>query len=50
MRWQLFLLYRMVRESLDKKMSESMVQRDGNAAPSEEERVETEEESHLDGG
>ena len=35
-RSQLFPLYRIVRESLDKKMYESMVQRVGHAAPSEE--------------
>ena len=50
MRWQLFLLYRMVRESLDKKMYESMVQRDGDEAPQESKRLKTEEASHPDGG
>ena len=49
-RLQLFPLYRMIRESLDKKMYESMVQRDGDAAPPDAKRLKTEEVSHLDGG
>ena len=49
-RSQLFPLYKMVRECLDKKMYESMVQRGGHAAPPDEKRVKTEEGSHLDDG
>ena len=40
----------MIRESLDKKMYESMVRRDGDAAPPEAKCIKTEEVSHLDGG
>ena len=39
---KLFPLYRMVRESLDKKIYESMVQRDGHAFPPEAKCVKTE--------
>ena len=50
-RSQLFPLYRMIRDSLDKKMYESMVRQDGDAAPPEAKRVKIEEViSHLDGG
>ena len=45
-RSQLFPLYKMVRECLDKKMYESMVQQDGDEAPQESKRLETEEASH----
>ena len=47
---QLFPLYKMVRECLDKKMFESMVQRDGDEAPEGSKRLKTEEASHPDGG
>ena len=47
---QLFPLYKMVRECLDKKMYESMVQQDGDEAPQESKRLKTEEASHPDGG
>ena len=40
----------MGRECLDKKMYESMVQRDGDEAPQELKRLKTEEASHSDGG
>ena len=49
-RSQLFPLYKMVRECLDKKMYESMVQQDGDEAPQESKRLKTEEASHPDGG
>ena len=49
-RSQLFPLYKMVRECLDKKMYESMVQRDGDEAPEGSKRLKTEEASHPDGG
>ena len=49
-RLQLFPLYKMVREYLDKKMYESMVQRDGDEAPEGSKRLKTEEASHPDGG
>ena len=49
-RSHLFPLYRMVRECLDKKMYESMVQRDSDAAPQEAKRVKIEEVSNPDGG
>ena len=49
-RSQLFPLYRMIRESLDKTMYESMLRQDGDAAPPEAKRVKTEEVNHLDGG
>ena len=49
-RSQLLPFYRMIRESLDKTMHESMVQRDCDAAPPEAKCVKTEEVSHLDGG
>jgi hypothetical protein len=49
-RSQLFPLYRMIRDSLDKTMYESMVRQDGDAAPPEAKRVKTEEVSLLDGG
>ena len=49
-RSQLFPLYRMIRDSLDKTMYESMVRQDGDAAPPEAKRVKTEEVNHLDGG
>ena len=49
-RSQLFPLYRMIRDSLDKTMYESMVRQDGDAAPPEVKRVKTEEVNHLDGG
>ena len=49
-RSQLFPLYRMIRESLDKTMYESMVRQDGDAAPPEAKHVKTEEVSLLDGG
>ena len=47
---QLFPLYKMVRDWLDKKMQESMVQRDGDEAPQDSKRLKTEEASHPDGG
>ena len=47
---QLFPLYKMVSECLDKKMYESMVQQDGDEAPQESKRLKTEEASHPDGG
>ena len=49
-RSQLFPLYRMIRDSLDKTMYESMVRQDGDAAPPEVKRVKAEEVSLLDGG
>ena len=49
-RSQLFPLYRMIRESLDKMMYESMLQRGGDAARPEVKVVKTEEVSYLDGG
>ena len=49
-RSQLFPLYKMVRECLDKKMYESMVQQDGDEALQESKRLKTEEASHPDGG
>ena len=49
-RSQLFPLYRMVRQSLDKKMCESMVLQGGDAAPQEAKHIKTEEGNHLDGG
>ena len=49
-RSQLFPLYRMIRDSLDKTMYESMVRQDGDAAPPEAKHVKTEEVSLLDGG
>ena len=49
-RSQLFPLYRMIREILDKTMYESMVRQDVDAAPPEAKRVKTEEVSRLDGG
>ena len=49
-RSHLFPLYRMIRESLDKKMYESVVWRDADAAPPETKCKKTEEVSHLDGG
>ena len=49
-RSQLLPLYKMVRECLDKKMYESMVQQDGDEAPQESKRLKTEEASHPDGG
>ena len=49
-RSQLFPLYKIVRECLDKKMYESMVQQDGDEAPQESKRLKTEEASHPDGG
>ena len=49
-RSHLFPLYRMIRDSLDKTMYESMVRQDGDAAPPEVKRVKTEEVSLLDGG
>ena len=49
-RSQLFPLYKMVRECLDKKMYESMVQRGGDEASQESKRLKTEEASHPDGG
>ena len=49
-RSQLFPLYKMVRECLEKKMYESMVQRDGDEAPEGSKRLKTEEASHPDGG
>ena len=49
-RSQLFPLYRMVRQSLDEKIYESMLRQDGDAAPPEVKRVKTEEVNHLDGG
>ena len=49
-RSQLFPLYKIVRECLDKKMYESMVQRDGDEAPEGSKRLKTEEASHPDGG
>jgi len=49
-RSQLFPLYRMIRDSLDKTMYESMVRQDGEAAPPEVKRVKKEEVSRLDGG
>ena len=48
-RSQLFPLYRMVRQSLDEKIYESMLRQDGDAAPPEAKRVKTEEVNHLDG-
>ena len=44
-RSQLFPLYRMVKQSLDKKMCESMLWLGGDAAPPEEKHVKTEESS-----
>ena len=49
-RSQLFPLYRMIRDSLDKTMYESMVRQDGDAAPPKAKYVKTEEVSHLDVG
>ena len=49
-RSQLFPLYRMIRDSLDKTMYESMVRQNGDAAPPEVKRLKTEEASHPDGG
>ena len=49
-RSQLFPLYKMVRECLDKKMYKLMVQRDGDEAPEGSKRLKTEEASHPDGG
>ena len=49
-RSQLFPLYNMVRECLDKKMYESKVQQDGDEAPQESKRLKTEEASHPDDG
>ena len=49
-RSQLFPLYRMIRDSLDKTMYESMLRQDGDAAPPEAKHVKTEEVSLLDGG
>ena len=46
-RSQLFPLYRMIREILDKTMYESMLRQDGDAAPPEAKRVKTEEVNHL---
>jgi hypothetical protein len=43
----LFPLYRMVRECLDKKMCESMVQRDGDEASQDAKCVKTEEAIHF---
>ena len=48
-RLQLFPIYRMIRESLDKTMYESMVRQDGDAAPPGVKPVKTKEVSHLDG-
>ena len=48
-RSQLFPLYRMIRDSLDKTMYESMVRQDGDAAPPEVKLVKTEEVNDLDG-
>ena len=49
-RLQLFPLYKMVRECLNKKMCESMVQRDGDEAPEGSKRLKTEDAIHPDGG
>ena len=49
-RSQLFPLYRMIRDSLDKTMYESMVRQDGDAAPPEAKHVKTEEVRRLVGG
>ena len=47
---QLFPLYRMIRESLDKMMYEAMFRQDDDIAPPEAKHVKTEEVNHLDGG
>ena len=49
-RSQLFPLYRMIRDSLDKTMYESMVRQGVDAAPPEAKHVKTEEVSRLVGG
>ena len=49
-RSQLFPLYRMIRDSLDKTMYESMVRQNGDAAPPDVKHVKTEEVRRLVGG